>query len=400
MAAAARLAAAVLGTVRAGIECALMKTRRLLTIGHSYVVTENRRLAHEMGVQGRGRWEVTAIAPERFHGDLGPIEARADPGEAVELKTLSMRLGRSPHLMRYRGLAAAMSEPWDVVHAWEEPYVGAGAQIAAATPADARLVYSTFQNISKRYPWPLSAFERRSMARANAWIAFGEVVRATLVRREGYAGKPSRVITPGVDIERFHPDPKAAAKTRRDLGWPEAARVVGYLGRFEAEKGIELLCQALEGLATPWHALFVGGGSLEPLLRSFETRHPSRVRVVTGIPHGDVPRWLNAMTLLCAPSQTTAAWKEQFGRMLVEAMACGIPVAGSDSGEIPHVIADAGVILPEADPSAWTAAIAALLEDVSARRDYSALGLARARERFAWPVIARTHLDWFEEVLA
>jgi phosphatidyl-myo-inositol dimannoside synthase len=375
-------------------------TRRLLTIGHSYVVTENRRLAHEIGVQGRGRWDVTAIAPRRYHGDLGPIEACAADDEAMELTTLPIRLGRSPHLMRYGGLRPVMSGSWDVIHAWEEPYVAAGAQIAAGARKPAKLVFSTFQNIAKDYPWPLSAFERRSMARADAWIAFGEMVHRTLASRAGYLGKPSRVITPGVDVDRFRPDESMAAAARRELGWPESALVVGFLGRFEPQKGVELLCEALEGVAAPWHALFVGGGSLEPFLRVFESRHRPRVRIVTGVAHADVPRWLNAMSLLAAPSQTTQIWKEQFGRMLVEAMACGVPVAGSDSGEIPFVLADAGVVVPESDPEAWTAALDSLLDDASRRREVGARGLSRARERFAWPVIARAHLDWFEEVLA
>ena len=375
-----------------------MTARRLLTIGHSYVVTENRRLAHEMAVQGRGRWDVVAIAPARFHGDLGLIEARAAPGEAMALKTVPMRLGRSPHFMRYTGLGDAMAGPWDVVHAWEEPYVAAGAQIAAAAPASAKLVFSTFQNLSKTYPWPLSSFERRSMTRADAWIAFGELVRTTLASRAGYAGKPSRVMTPGVDVEQFRPDGAAGAAVRRELGWTEAASVVGFLGRFEPEKGLDVLCRALEGVSTPWHALFVGGGSMEPALRTFESRHPSHVRVITGVAHGEVPRWLNAMTVLCAPSQTTPAWKEQFGRMLIEAMACGVPVAGSDSGEIPYVIGDAGLVLPETEAAAWTTAIGTLLEDRRVGRDYAARGVSRVHERFAWPAIARAHVDWFEEV--
>ena len=375
-------------------------TRRLLTIGHSYVVTENRRLAHEMGVQGRGRWDVVAIAPDRFRGDLGSIAARAAEGEALELRTVPVRFDRSAHLMRYAGLRSAMTGSWDVIHVWEEPYVAAGAQIASAAPPSAKVVFATFQNISKRYPWPLSSFEGRSMKRADAWIAFGQLVRATLASRDGYAEKPSRVITPGVDVERFRPDTAATAEVRREVGWPESARVVGFLGRFEPQKGLRLLCEALEQLATPWHALFVGGGSIEAELRAFEARHPSRVRIVTGVPHDQVPRWLNAMTLLCAPSQTTGAWREQFGRMLVEAMACGVPVLGSGSGEIPHVIGGAGVVLPEADAHAWTSAIAALLDDAMARREHAEQGLSRARERFAWPVIARAHLDWFEEVLA
>ncbi|HET7694622.1 MAG TPA: glycosyltransferase family 4 protein [Vicinamibacterales bacterium] len=377
-----------------------MKERRLLTIGHSYVVTENRRLAHEIAVQARGGWDVVAIAPRRFHGDLGPIEARAGEGEAVELRTVPVRFGRSAHFMRYAALREAMGGTWDLVHAWEEPYVAAGAQIAAAAPPSARLVYSTFQNIAKAYPWPLSSFERQSMSRADGWIAFGELVHATLRSRDGYAGKPSRVITPGVDTRRFRPDAAAGAQTRRELGWPESARVVGFLGRFEPQKGLDLLCRAVEALAIPWQALFVGGGSLEPALRAFADRHPSRVRVVTGVKHGDVPRWLNAMTLLCAPSQTTTSWKEQFGRMLVEAMSCGVPVVGSDSGEIPYVIADAGTVLPEGDAEAWTAAIASLLDDPLECRRRAEKGLSRAREQFAWPAIARAHLAWFEEVLA
>lgn len=375
-------------------------TRRLLTIGHSYVVTENRRLAHEIAVQGRGRWKVLAVAPKRFHADLGPIDARGVDGEASALETVGVRFGRSPHLMRYTGLRDAMAGSWDLIHAWEEPYVAAGAQIAAAAPRNARVVFSTFQNIAKAYPWPLSSFERRSMARADAWIAFGELVHTTLASRAGYADKPSRVITPGVDLDTFRPDRTAGAAVRHQLGWPESVPVVGFLGRFEPQKGIDVLCRALEGLPTPWHALFVGGGSLEPVLRAFETKHPSRVRVVTGIGHGDVPRWLNAMTLLCAPSQTTPEWREQFGRMLVEAMACGVPIAGSSSGEIPFVIGDAGRVVPEADTEAWTSTIASMLDDAAMRREYAEKGLARARARFAWPVIARAHVDWFEEVLA
>lgn len=373
--------------------------RRLLTIGHSYVVSENRRLAHEMGVQGRGQWEVVAIAPQRFHGDLGPLQARPVDGDALELRTLPVRLGRSPHLMRYAGLRDAMSGPWDVVHAWEEPYVAAGAQIAGAAPAAAKVVFASFQNIAKDYPWPLSWFERQSMRRADGWIAFGELVRTTLECRVAYAGRPSRVISPGVDTNIFRPDAGAGSAVRRELGWTDQVPVVGFLGRFEPQKGVELLCDALDAVAAPWHALFVGGGTLEPLLRAFETRHPARVRVITGVAHGAVPRWLNAMSLLCAPSRTTRAWREQFGRMIIEAMACAVPVVGSDSGEIPFVVGDAGVILPEADTQAWTAAIERLLGDPAARCTYADSGRTRVAERFAWPVVARAHLGWFDEVM-
>jgi glycosyltransferase involved in cell wall biosynthesis len=101
------------------------------------------------------------------------------------------------------------------------------------------------------------------------------------------------------------------------------------------------------------------------------------------------------MDLLCAPSQTTASWREQFGRMLVEAFACGVPVLASDSGEIPYVVDGSGILLPETDVSAWSSAIAALLEDPPRRERLSDVGRARA-ERYAWPRIAAEHLVFFE----
>jgi glycosyltransferase involved in cell wall biosynthesis len=79
-------------------------------------------------------------------------------------------------------------------------------------------------------------------------------------------------------------------------------------------------------------------------------------------------------------------------------MACGIPVLASPSGEIPHVIGDAGIVVAEEDPFAWTREIERLLADDALRADLSARGIARVRARFAWPLVARAHLDFFAEL--
>jgi glycosyltransferase involved in cell wall biosynthesis len=378
----------------------LAAERRLVTIGHSYVVAENRRLAHEMALAGRGRWTVTAIAPATFRGDLRRIALEPIAGEACAVLPLRVRFDRSPHLMSYRGLRGALSAGADVVHCWEEPYVLAAAQVARVAPPQARVVFATFQNIRKNYPWPLSGFERASMRRASGWIAFGQSVAQTLGSLDLYAGKPHRVIPPGVDVERFRPDPSAGMTIRRQLGWPDDALVVGYLGRFEPQKGISDLCAALDQTRSPWRALLVGGGTLRGDLERFSAAHPGRVHVATEVTHGEVPRWLNAMTVLCAPSLTTVAWREQFGRMLIEAMACGVPVVASDSGEMPAVVGDAGRILPEADPRSWAAALDALLDDRGGREDLGRRGIERARSCFAWPVVARQHIDFCDALMA
>jgi glycosyltransferase involved in cell wall biosynthesis len=328
------------------------------------------------------------------------LRAQRRDGEALELRTVQVRRNRSIHLMRYAHLDAALGGAWDIVHAWEEPYIAAGAQIAAAAPRGARFVVSTFQNIAKKYPWPLSSYEQSTMSRADGWIAFGRTVHETLAARVGYAGKPSRIIPPGVDLETFRPNAAAGAAIRARLGWDASVAVAGYLGRFEPQKGIETLVSALARCRTPWRALFLGGGSLEPFLQRFASKHPDNVRVITGVPHGEVPAWLNAMSLLCAPSVTTPKWREQFGRMLIEAMACGVPVAGSDSGEIPHVIGDAGLVLPEHDVNAWIRMLERVLPDSAEHVRLGEAGRDRAATTFSWPIVARAHLDWFEELMS
>jgi glycosyltransferase involved in cell wall biosynthesis len=376
-----------------------MRPARLLTIGHSYVVGLNRRLAHEMAVAGEGRWEVTAAAPRELPGDLRDIVLEPIPGERSHLVGLRMAVPRSPHLRFYRGLRRVMAQGWDVVHCWEEPYVVAGWQIARETPARTKLVVATFQNIAKRYPPPFSSMERSVLRRADAWIPFGHTVLETLRGREGFDGsRPAAVIGPGVDLERFYPDPEARANVRASLGWIHGP-IVGYLGRFVPEKGIALLLAALTRVAAPWRALFVGSGPMRPAIETFAAAHPGRVRIIEGVPHDGVPAYLNAMDVLCAPSQTTPKWREQFGRMLIEAMACGVPVVASPSGEIPHVVGSGGLLLGEADVERWSATLDALLADHYRRHAIGGAGLARARSEYAWPVVARRHLEFMESVV-
>lgn len=375
-----------------------MIRRRLLTISHSYVVTPNRRLADEMA-KANG-WDVVAAAPREFPGDLGPLVLAPAPDERCRVEPVTVRRARWPHVMSYGNrLRALLAQDWDVVHCWEEPYILAGAQVARWARPSTRVVFATFQNIRKRYPPPLSWFERTTTARADGWIAFGRTVEETHLAKPAYSSRPHCVIPPGVDLRAFQTDSDARCRTRTALGWTtNGAPVVGYLGRFVPEKGLRVLAEALDRVSHPWRALFVGGGPLETELRGWAARHGDRVRIATGVGHADVPAYLNAMDLLAAPSLTTPKWREQFGRMLVESFACGVPIVASDSGEIPYVVGDAGILVPEGDTQAWSAAIAALINDSARRVELARLGRARAG-RFGWPRIAAEHLRFFETLL-
>ena len=144
---------------------------RLLSISHSYVVGLNRRLPSELARVGGRDWDITAVGPLQFHGDLRDerLERRGD--ENCDVRGLPGRLSRRIHIFHYRrGLTKLLREGWDLVHLWEEPYILAGAQVAALLPPHVPLVFSTFQNIEKRYP-SLPPSRKRVLARSAAWIA-------------------------------------------------------------------------------------------------------------------------------------------------------------------------------------------------------------------------------------
>src|SRR5688572_6188034 len=129
-----------------------MKPLRLLSVGHAYVVRQNRRLAHELALQGGTRWEVTCAAPAFFHGDLRPIPLEPWDVTECDLVSVPAYLTSRIHVFVYSPrLRWLLREAWDVVHAWEEPYVFAGFQLACWTNRQTRLVYLTAQNYDKTY---------------------------------------------------------------------------------------------------------------------------------------------------------------------------------------------------------------------------------------------------------
>jgi glycosyltransferase involved in cell wall biosynthesis len=373
------------------------RRRRLLTIGHSYCVDVNRRFAHALA--RHGDWDVTVVGPAHFLGDFRPHTLRPDPGEPCAVIPVPVYFSRRVHTMLYgRPLMELLKESWDLVHCWEEPYVAAAAQVAYAASSGVPLVFATFQNITKRYPPPFNWIERYAMARADGVIAFGQTV-FDVVSPRAPRDVPIRVIPPGVDVEHFAPDAHARSRMFANYGWSDGPPVVGFLGRLVPEKGCLFLAAVLDQLSVDWRAVFIGSGPLESDLRRWSLRHGDRVRIETRVPHGEVPKYLAGMDVLCAPSQTTAAWREQFGRMLIEAFAAGVPVLASDSGEIPHVVGNAGMVVSESDRAAWGQALSGLLADPARRADFAERGRKRAASAFSWPVVARQHAEFFDHVI-
>ena len=345
---------------------------RVLTIGHSYVIALNRAIVRE--VARHPDFDVTVAAPSFFHGDLRDLVLEPEPeGSPLRLVSLDARWSRWIHVFHYhaRPLRRLIHKnEFDLVHAWEVPYVYAGYQIARSL-AGLPIPFSfyTCQNLEKHLPPPFCSFERATLARAQGWIAAGGLVYDAM-RTRGYPAERGRVLALAVDTAVFEPlDESRRASIQGELGLRPP--VIGYTGRLTQDKGLHILMQAMErvGGERPWSLLLLGSGPMEGTILDWAKARSwgDRVRIKLAR-HDEVPAYLGAMDLLVAPSQTTWHWKEQFGRMLIEAFACGVPVIGSDSGEIPYVIGDAGRVVAEKDVVGWAAAIVELLDSPEQRR--------------------------------
>src|SRR5258706_5141015 len=144
---------------------------------------------------------------------------------------------------------------------------------------------------------------------------------------------------------------------------PGAPFTLGYLGRLVENKGLSLLIEALASLPEYCRVVFIGNGPMKSELEAQAARLGviQRVTFKAGVPTYEVPQELQQMDVLVLPSLTRPNWKEQFGRVLAEAMACETPVIGSSSGEIPYVIGDAGLVFSEGNAQELVACVRQLL---------------------------------------
>jgi len=207
------------------------------------------------------------------------------------------------------------------------------------------------------------------MRHSDAAIA-GNSAAGEVLRRKGYRGPLEVVPQVGFDPAVFAPAPAR----------PERPFTVGYLGRLEAQKGLLDLLEACAGLRGDWRLRLVGFGPLADDLpaRAAALGVGARLEVCPPVPSTGVVPAYHRLDAVVLASRSTASWIEQFGRILVEGMACGVPAVGSDSGEIPHVIGSAGLVFPEGDVGALRGCLQRLIDEPGLRAKL----VRRGRERF------------------
>jgi glycosyltransferase involved in cell wall biosynthesis len=257
------------------------------------------------------------------------------------------------------------------------------------------IVLETEQNILRRLPPPFEQIRRYTLRRTDALVVRGR--DALLVARAaGYQG-PAGTVEYCVDRSLFNAKGRYAA--RRALGL--SGLVIGYVGRLAKAKGVSKVISAVAHCRSKTTLLVLGDGpEAEGLLALAQSLGVvDRVRFLPGRPLAQVAEFMRGIDVLVLLSQTTPNWKEQFGRVIIEAQACGTPVIGSDSGAIPSVIGGGGWIIGEDDIRGLTALLDRLADDPAEMAEKAAEGLAQAESRFTPEKVAADLCDVYRRAV-
>lgn len=362
---------------------------RVVSIAHTAVSRAAGRRRYEPLADLPGL-ELTLVVPERWH-EYGRDIAADPPDPGLDIRVERIRLPKAGpagwylhHYPRLGRILAGASP--DVIHLWEEPWSLVAAQAAlwrARRRPQAALVLETDQNILRRLPPPFQQLRRALLARTDLLIARNQ--EALQVSRScGYQG-PAEIVEYGMDAGVFHPRDRAAA--RSGLAPPEGL-LLGYVGRLVPEKG---LLEVIEGIArsgTGATLLLLGEGPQAAELQARAAKLGVTLRLLPPRDPQGVGEFMAGLDALVLMSRTTRTWKEQFGRVIMEAQGCGVPVIGSDSGAIPGVIGRGGWVLPEGDAEAVAALLRRLAADPAELRGAGRRGHADATARFTYDAVA------------
>jgi glycosyltransferase involved in cell wall biosynthesis len=372
----------------------------LLAIDHTAILSADRSVYR--AIASAAGLSVSLVVPLRWHELYGTTDFERDE-QGLNVYGLPIWFPGRSHRAMYRGLGAVIRELQPhVIYANAEPESFLAWQVVALRRRYSRgsvVILDSWRNIDYRssgHPYRLSSLhgriELQTFREADHCVVHTDAARDQL-RLAGY--ERTTVIPPAVDTTLF-----SGAVPSRAGNTPQHPFTIGYVGRFVAGKGIDLLINAVATVRGDKRLLLIGDG---PLKRELEqaTRRAGISDVVDWrgpIRHDLLTGSYREMDVLVLPSRSGKKWTEQFGRVLIEAMACGVPVVGSDSGEIPRVIGPAGRVFAEGKVESLVTQLQTLAADPALRLALGASGRQRVEQLYSVRVVAGMYRDLLERI--
>ena len=350
-------------------------SRQLLVVSHPAVVSVNQEVYRELARRG---WELTIVLPRYWRHAYaeGRVTPTALEGLESSLRPTPVLFAGKPqrHIYLTRCSALCRRLRPDVAFLEAEPFALAAAQWGRALAGlGIPFGVQSYENIDRGFPRPVRALRSRVLAQAS-FVAARSDTAGELARRWGARGEIGLAL-PAVPLWGAVPEQPA-----------ERPFTVGYAGRLVQEKGLTDLLDAVRELGAPVELLLIGDGEMRSRLQG-QPIPGSSVRVLHGLRHDEMAGAYAQLDVLVLPSHTTETWKEQLGRVIVEALSCGVPVIGSDSGEIPWLVGltGGGLCFPEGDAHALAQQLQRLREDPALRERLARDGGAAVQRLFTVP---------------
>lgn len=345
---------------------------------------------------------VSLVVPARWRG--APVEPQRLISDSYDLLLRDCWFGDWQsrrirfHLHFYPGISRIIrGGKWDIVHIDEEPMnLVTYHALWECKELSPRAIFTTWQNLMKTYPPPFEFFERRVFENAAGGLA-GNHEAEEILRRRGFEKPVACVPQHGVDPAVFRK--VDSGDLRRKMGL-DGAFVVGFVGQIAWRKGIDTLIRALALLPKECVLVLIGAGPDAGKFKSLAHELGASQRVVwqSWADQREIAGYMCAFDAFVLPSRTVRHWKEQFGRALIEAMACETPVIGSDSGEIPNVIGDAGLVFGEGNEQELAGRLRRLMEDSALRESFGRRGRQRVLERFSYERVAQETVKFYQRI--
>jgi len=376
---------------------------KILSISHSCVVSEYQKRMAE--VAKYSDVELTLLVPKHWFQFNKKVNLKKDTDAhyrilSVQPITWGCRKNNLRNVTHIypdiKGILRRL-EP-DIIELWEEPFSAVTAHTtfwAKRIIPKSRLIFFSAHNVRKNYPFPFSKFEKHTYKNADyAFLTSNEV--AHVLRGKGYT-KGFRVLPLGVDPDIFCKKNVSFLKKKLKL----KDFVIGFIGKIDRQKGILDLIEAASQIRENFQLLIIGNGNLreeaEHLVKLLGLQQ--RTTIIDAVPHSQVPDYLNCMDLLVFPSITLPHVKEQFGRVLIEAMACQVPVLGSNSGEIPVILKDTGIVFKERDLEDLKNKLVPLIKDNNLRKRIVKNGYQKVIKNFTWQIIAEKQYQVYGKLM-